>query len=316
VLVDSRGRQSIANSLWEYGCKVASGEIVDPTFYMAWYSAENGCSITDERAWADANPGLDDILDRTELATAAKRSMTGGFSESEFRIKRLNQWVTASTVALPGGMFEALGIPAQIRATKNPNAQSELAAKMIRPATDPRVIFFDGSFSRDCTALVECFLDGYLRVLDCWERPSDDDMWRVPMSEVANVVFTAVRDTNVLEVAADPFRWAKELEDWRSHDIPVLEFPTSSPQRMVPAWAAFYDAVLSGSLSHDGDVRLERHMRNMVLKVDRLGPRPVKEHRGSARSIDLGICAIGAYIRAMYYASQETSDEPLIAWGD
>ena len=317
VLVDSRGRQSIANSLWEYGCRVASGEVVDPTFYMAWYSAEDGCDISDERAWADANPGLGDILDRTELATAAKRAMTGGFSESEFRIKRLNQWVTASTVALPGGMFEALGIPAQIRAAaREPELQAKLAEKMTRPATEPRVIFFDGSFSRDCTALVECFLDGYLRVVDCWERPPDDDMWRVPMGEVENVLFTAVRDTNVLEVAADPFRWAKELEDWRSHDLPVLEFPTSSPQRMVPAWAAFYDGVMSGNMSHDGDVRLERHMRNMVLKVDRLGPRPVKEHRGSARSIDLGICAIGAYIRAMYYASQETSVEPLIAWGD
>lgn len=134
------------------------------------------------------------------------------------------------------------------------------------------------------------------------------------MGEVENVVFTAVRDTNVLEVAADPFRWAKELEDWAAHDLPVVEYPTSQPSRMVPAWTKFYDAVLAGNISHDGDARLERHARNTTLKVDRLGPRPVKEHRGSFRSIDLLICAVGAYDRATWHAAQGLS-EPLVAWG-
>ena len=43
---------------------------------------------------------------------------------------------------------------------------------------------------------------------------------------------------------------------------------------------------------------------DMALKTDRLGPRPVKEHRGSPRSIDLGICAVGAYDRATHHAAQ------------
>lgn len=315
VMTDSRGQQSIANELWEYGCRVASGEIDDPTFYLAWWAARDGCDILDEKEWEQANPGLGDILDYNELKTAATRAKTGGFKESEFRIKRLNQWVTSSTVALPGGVFEALSIPAKIKVEEDEEAKIALAAKMTRPSTDPRVIFFDGSFSHDCTALVECFLDGYMRVLGCWEKDQDDDTWRVPMGEVEHAVFEAVRDTNVLEVAADPFRWAKELEDWRANDIPVLEFPTSSPSRMVPAWAAFYDAVISGSLSHDGDARLERHVRNMVLKIDRLGPRPVKEHKGSFNSIDLGICAVGGYVRAMWHASNEAELEPLVEWG-
>lgn len=317
VMVDTRGLDSIAHEMWEYGLRVAAEEIVDPTFYMAWWSAADNADVEDPKAQDAANPGLGDILDLNELRAAARRAKSGGFKESEFRIKRLNQWVTSSTVALPGGMFEALSVPAQIKhalAAGNKDDVDLLTAHMHRDAKEARVVFFDGSFSHDCTALVEVFLDGYMRVLECWERAPDDPNWRVPMGEVENVVFTAVRDTNVLEVAADPFRWAKELEDWRANDIPVVEFPTSAPSRMVPAWAAFYDAVLAGDITTDGDPRLERHARNTVLKVDRLGPRPVKAHDGSAKSIDLLICAVGGYVRAMWHAANQAPDEPLVAW--
>jgi len=324
VMTDTRGQQSIANELFEYGLRVASGEIDDPTFFLSWWAARENSDIMDEKAWAEANPGLDDILDLNELRAAATRARHGGFKESEFRIKRLNQWVPASTVALPGGMFEALSVPAKIRALllddERPQVAkvdeiAEMTRFMQRDPKEPRVIFFDGSFSHDCTALVEVFLDGFIKVLGCWEKPQDDDSWRVPMGEVANVVYTAVRDTNVLEVAADPFRWQKELQDWEADDIPVVEFPTTSPSRMVPAWAAFYDAVMDGRISHDGDPRLERHMRNTALKVDRLGPRPVKQHTGSFKSIDLAICAVGGYARAMFHAAQDQDDGPLVAWG-
>jgi phage terminase large subunit-like protein len=300
VLVDTRGQQSIAHSLFEYGLKVASGEVVDPTFYLAWWSADDGCDIMDKRAWDDANPGLGDILDAEELASAAARAKSGGFKESEFRIKRLNQWVTSSNVALPGGMFEAL--------VMGHDHDDDL---------EPRVLFFDGSFNHDCTALLECFYDGCEQVVDCWEKPDDNDAgWRVPMGEVENRVFTHCGEKNVVEVAADPFRWAKELEDWSNAGLPVLEYPTSAPSRMVPAWAKFYDAVTGGLIHHDGDPRLLRHARNTTLKTDRLGPRPVKEHRSSGRAIDLLICAVGAYDRATWHASQEVVSEPLIAWGE
>jgi phage terminase large subunit-like protein len=298
VMTDTRGQESIAHSLFEYGLRVASGEVTDPTFYMAWWAAEDGADILDRQAWDDANPGLDDILDLSELTSSAQRARSGGLKESEFRIKRLNQWVTGSTVALPSGMFE------------------KLVMEHTHKDTDERVIFFDGSFNHDCTALIECFLDGCLQVIDCWERPEDDEMWRVPMGEVENTLFMRVGATEVLEVAADPFRWAKELDNWKTAGLPIMEYPTSSPQRMVPAWTKFYDAVLAGELHHDGDKRLMRHARNTVLKVDRLGPRPVKEHKGSPRSIDLLICAVGAYDRATWFASQEVVTEPLIAWGE
>lgn len=312
VITDTRGQESIAHSLWDYGTRIASSEIEDKTFYMAWWSAKDDAGVEDKKAWVQANPGLDDILDITELAAAAKRSRTGGFKESEFKIKRLNLWVTSSTVALPGGVFESRSVGSGMTQAKKLDAVQ--AAKDAHGPKDPRVIFFDGSFNHDCTALVECFYDGYLQVVDCWERPPDDDQWQVPMGEVEHAVFTACADTNVVEVACDPFRWAKELQNWEAAGLPVMEYPTSTPARMVPAWTKFYDAVIAGNLSHDGDPRLERHARNTTLKIDQKGPRPVKEHRGSPRSIDLLICAVGAYDRATYHAAIDRDEGPLFAW--
>lgn len=325
VMLDSRGQDTIAYEMFKYGQRVASGELEDPSFYMAWWAAKQGVDVMDEQAWSDANPGLGDILDEDELRTSAKRAKIGGLKETQFRIKRLNQWVPAATMALPAGLFEAQSLRHRIKRVMDSEeiadvAKTDLIVKIKsigqKTSTDPRVVFFDGSFNHDCTALVAVYLDGYMEVIGCWEKPADDDDWRVPMGEVENVLFAYCGANEVLEVACDPFRWAKQIEDWGAAGIPVVEFPTTSPARMVPAWAAFYDALVDGDkIFTDGDPRLERHVSNMVLKIDRLGPRPVKEHKGSGHSIDLGVCAVGGYVRAMWHAANTDKLEPLFAVG-
>ncbi len=287
VRSDTTGGDSIAYTLYQYGRLVASGEVVDPSFFMAWWEASPG-RLDEPARWAEANPGLGDILDRDEIAGQARKTLVGGMGEAEFRIKRLNQWVNASRAALPSGLLEKLRDDSQSIG-----------------ADQPIVLFFDGSFNHDCTALLAVSIEAKprLEVVACWERPLDDPQWRVPIGEVDATVRATCRDRKVVELACDPFRWAHEMEDWAAADLPVIEYPTSSPSRMVPAWAKFYDAVLAGGLSHDGDPRLMRHAANTTLKVDRLGPRPVKEHRGSPRSIDLLICAVGGYDRATFHAS-------------
>ena len=294
VRTDTTGRDSIAYTLYQYGRRVASGEIHDPSFFMAWWEAPAGCAIDDEVAMARANPGLGDILDRDEIAGQARKARTGGMGEAEYRIKRLNQWVNAATAALPSGLFEA-----------------REAKRLVAP-DEPVVLFFDGSFNHDCTALLAATIEAkpHLFVIGVWERPLDDPGWRVDISDVDRVVRETCRDRRVVELPCDPFRWAQLMEQWAADGLPVLEYPTSSPSRMVPAWAKFYDAVIGRALTHDGDPRLVRHVGNMALKTDRLGPRPVKEHRGSPRSIDLGICAVGAYDRATYWASQPPEPDP------
>jgi len=299
VRTDSTGGDSIAYQLYQYGARVASGEVDDPTFFMAWWAAPEGRALDDIAAQRAANPGYGDILDASELAMQTRRALSGGMVESEFRIKRLNQWVTGTTAALPSGAFEA-----------------RKASRVVGP-TEPVVLFFDGSFNHDATALLGVTVEStpHLFVVACWERPLDDPHWRVPIDEVDAKVRETCRDRKVIELPCDPFRWAQLMEQWETADLPVLKYATSSPSEMVPAWAKFYDAVLAGKLTHDGDPRLIRHVANMTLKIDRLGPRPVKEHRGSPRSIDLGICAVGGYDRATFHAANPPAPHPiLVAW--
>ena len=285
VRFDRSGKDSIAYQLYQLGKRIATGEVVDPTYYMAWWEpTDSNAPPTDRAAWQQANPSLGDILDPADMASA----LPPATPENEYRTKRLNQWVVSSTAALPAGLFEARKV-----------------TRTVRP-DEPVVLFFDGSFNHDCTALLGVTVEAvpHLFVVDVWERPPDNADWRVDIADVDRVVRETCRDFNVTELACDPFRWAQPMQQWEAAGLPVLEYPTTSPARMVPAWAKFYDAVIGDGLTHDGDPRLVRHVGNMALKTDRLGPRPVKEHRGSHNLIDLGICAVGGFDRATWHATQ------------
>jgi phage terminase large subunit-like protein len=105
----------------------------------------------------------------------------------------------------------------------------------------------------------------------------------------------------VLEIAADPFRWARSLQLLDGEGLPVGEYP-QSPARMQPATARFYEAVVNGELTHSGDSRLARHVGNAVLREDARGARLAKERRDSPRKIDAAVAAVMAHDRAAVLA--------------
>jgi phage terminase large subunit-like protein len=55
---------------------------------------------------------------------------------------------------------------------------------------------------------------------------------------------------------------------------------------------------MGGTLTHDGDARLARHISNSVLKADSRGSRIAKDSKSSARKVDLAVCAVMAFERA------------------
>jgi phage terminase large subunit-like protein len=167
-------------------------------------------------------------------------------------------------------------------------------------AADERVVLaFDGSWSNDSTAIVGCRIeDKHLFVVDAWERPPEAQAWVVPTEEIEAALFRALDDYDVVEVPCDPAYWRSKLMEWEEADAPIVEWaPTAS--RMTPATREFYTAVLEKRLSHDGDPRLSRHIRNAVLKEDLRGSRIVKQVQGA--KIDLAVAAIMAHSRALTY---------------
>lgn len=281
--LDSHGRDSHCYKLYKYGCRVASGEVADPTFYFAWWEPKAGAQADhrDPEVWRESNPGYDDIVRAADF-----HSTVGRTSEAEFRTKRTNVWVVGSTAALPYGTFEKLSEPDR---TVSPDV--------------PVILMADGSWSGDSTGILRISIEAkpHVDVVDLWEREDGQVDWRVPVGDVEDVIRDQARQFRVLEVGMDPFRWQRSIQILENDGLPMLEYNMASPERMTKAWKSFLDAVMDQQFTTSGDPRLLRHVEAMTLKIDAKGARPVKDSRASGRHIDLGVCAVAGIERVFWH---------------
>ena len=282
---DVTGGESVAYQLYQYGKKVASGEVVDPSFFMAWWEAPERLKHDDPEAWRLANPGFDDLVAEKDFASAVLTT-----PEAEFRTKRLNQWVNVKQAWLPPGAWE------------------NLAEEDVRLEPDDEYLLgFDGSFKNDSTCVIGIIKprheDDVYRVfrVASWEKDFQvhDDSWVVDKQAVVRTVIDFVRDNpGCVELVADTSYWQDEAYQWVDAGLPVVEFPQTL-NRLVPATSKLYEGIMSGKIRHDGDGAIQRHIDNCILKMDsRGGSRLTKDYRNPRLKIDLAIALLMAYDRA------------------
>ena len=282
---DVSGQESVAYQLYQYGQKVATGEIVDPSFFMAWWQAPPELDYKDPATWAIANPGFDDLVAESDFASAVLRT-----PEHEFRTKRLNQWVNVKNAWLPAGAWD------------------ELADETVRlEPGDEYYLGFDGSWKNDSTALVAVIMPRFdgdvFRVLRAgsWEKDFavNDDSWVIDKQAVANYVLEFVRENpGCKEMVCDPSFWQDEMYQWLDGGIQVVEFPQTLAYQ-VPATARLFEGIMSKKFVHDGDPALARHMDNCILKADsKGGSRLTKDYRNPKLKIDLAVALMMAWHRA------------------
>ncbi len=283
---DDADPDSLLGRLRDYGERVASGEVDDPSFLYEVHTAASHWDLDDpaqlRRAIAEATPA--GWLDRERIAARWEQDR---IPEHEFRRYHLAQFVRPQGGWLPGGAWDECARP-----------------EAGEPADGATVVLgFDGSYSGDSTALIGCTLEGHLFAVGVWDNPGDD-RWRVPREEVKAVVGDAVRRWKVAELAADPFGWHGEIEGWEdTYGDVVVRFETNQRKRMAEAASRFYTAVTAGTLTHDGDPRLARHVRNVVPKQTTSGVVLSKDHAESPRKIDAAVAAVVAYDRAAWHAA-------------
>jgi phage terminase large subunit-like protein len=290
--MDSTGRDSIAYSLYNYGKKITTGEVEDDSFFMAWWEDEG--DHHEEETWRKANPGFGELNSEEDFRSAVKRT-----PEAEFRTKRCNQWVSSAIAWLPQGAWDAC------------------AGEFHVKHDEEIVLGFDGSFSGDASVVVGATIPQTeeepirMFMVKAWEKSEeDDDDWRVDIRDVEETIIKFCQEhPNVREIACDPFRWQRSMQVLENMGLPIVEWPSTSPRRMVPACAKFYDAVVEKRIIHDGDPLLARHLDNAVTKVDALGPRIVKEKRDSPRKIDAAVAAVLAFDRASIGKIEEVVPE-------
>jgi phage terminase large subunit-like protein len=279
VKTESSGKDSLCYDLYNYGKRIVSGEVKDPSFFFAWYEGDESIDYRTEKSWKIANPGYGDICAADDFASAVLRT-----PEAEFKTKRLNIWTSTQTAWLPAGTWEAL----------------EDKTREPEPGEDV-ILAFDGAFSNDSTALVAWLLGGdkpHLMVVGLWERPVDaDNTWHVPVAEVEQTIINTARDSrfSVREIVFDPARWQRTFMVLDEEGLPVVSYPNSA-ERMVPATQKFYEGIVNGSFTHDGDERLARHINNCVTKQSSRGVMVSKSN--SKRKIDAAVASIFGYDRA------------------
>lgn len=270
--------ESLLGGLYQYGKDVEAGRIKDDGFLFIWHAPVDDEPKLDkrkalERALREANPAIGDFLDLDNVLADART-----MAPFEFRRYHLNQWVSAPDRWLPEGSWEAC-----VGKAKLPKKGTEI------------VLAFDGSWSGDSTAVVGATLEEHphLFVVDAWEKAPDDNVdWRVDVVDVENSIETACRRWQVRRIGCDPYRWQRSIAALRELGLPAEEWPSHQAVHMVPACKQFYDAVVEGNLTHDGDKRMTRHLANCTVKIDSRGPRIVKESKDSIRRIDLAVAAV------------------------
>lgn len=278
--------------LVQYGRKILSGEVDDPTYALMEFGPEKELSMeeyADEALWERCNPSWA-FINADEMRSNFKQMHINDFVRY-----RLGGWVQSKEAWLPPGSWDAL--------TKTDS---------IRPG-EKIVLGLDAAWKGDCTALVACRIeDMHLEVVGLWENVDDDPEWRTPQAELRQTILNAVDYFNVVELAADPWRAEILLQELDHMGINVVEFQSNSMARMGPATAGFYTSVMDKTLSHDGNPALSRHIGNAILKESGGYARISKENKASKKHIDLAVAAIIAHHRAGMYLEKPVGSPEII----
>ena len=202
------------------------------------------------------------------------------------------------------------------------------------------VLFFDGSKSRDATALIACCVeDGHMfvpKTIDgrdtIWQPdPSHDSDDEVDVEDVDNAVDHVFETYRVLGFFGDVKEWESFVKiTWPKRfadQLLVKAIPAGKDPQAI-AWdmrSHTYDFTLAVELteaeiddqmfSHDGNALLAQHVKNMRRRPNRYGVSVGKESPDSPKKIDAGVCMIGArHVRRLVLAAGSQVKRTGVVW--
>lgn len=169
---------------------------------------------------------------------------------------------------------------------------------------------FDGSKSRDATALVACDIEtGHAWALGVWERPDgpEAEHWAVPTDHVDEVVRSAFEKYDVVALFADVAYWQSHVDQWaeRYRDVLAVKagpghsvaFDMRSRTRdftraAESTAAAIADGTFTVSGSGPEGSALVRHLKNARRRPNAHGVGIGKETRESERKVDAAVSLV------------------------
>lgn len=85
---------SVGYSQTTFAKKVATGEVVDDSFFSAVYTLDDDDDWADENVWIKANPGLGVSVDIDSLRAKVEKAIVTPSDVANIRIKHMNQWIS------------------------------------------------------------------------------------------------------------------------------------------------------------------------------------------------------------------------------
>lgn len=262
---------SLCGGLYQYGKKVAAGEVADPHFGFFSWQADDDCDVTDESQWFKANPNLaEGLLDVEDMRSSVLQS-----SETSFRRFRLSQWVRSQESWLPAGSWD--------RCT----GEQKLIDRQ------PTWVGVDMALKHDSIAIVSVQKQDDLLVMQSkiWFPDGDN----VDVVEVENYLRHLHQQYELQEVAFDPAFFQRSAEVLQDDGLPMVEFPQSA-NRMVPACGQAYELIVGGKVVHDGSPTFTDQVLSAAQRMTDNGWRLSKGK--SRRKIDAAIAMVMALDRA------------------
>lgn len=245
-------------------------------------SAPDDCDYRDEAMWRMANPAIDEGY----LSIDALRNDVAMMHESEFRLYRLAQWVEGSDCWL---------------GTDGRTVWRTLHSDyQLVPGADTWV-GVDVGLRRDTSAVVvgQRRPDGVLHTTATIWKPRSD--LAIDVSAIMAHLRELDRTYHLVEVAYDPRHFELPATGLTDEGLPMVEVP-QSPERMVPATGALYEAIMREEISHDGAADYERQILSAMPTFTDTSFRLTKSK--SRGHIDAAIALVLMADRAQHPAQQ------------
>jgi len=295
------GQETVAEATWE-----------------AWLAQEEGRTRGKQRILYDARiaPPDTDMSDPDSLRAALEFV----YGDCDWKrpapnkppdVKPIMERIWSPTSSPDDSKRKYLNWPtAAYDAWLEPQQWAKLAdTKVTVDPDEPVVLFFDGSKSRDATALIGCTLDaGHVFTLGVWE-PNRTKGETVDLADVDMTVEKAFQDFRVVAFFSDvreveqfalttwPGRYKDRLKVWAAPKAtppqPVAWDMRGHSYDFAKATEACLEEILTGAFTHDGNSAVARHMANARRRPYRDAVAIGKESPDSPRKIDAAVCVIG-----------------------
>jgi hypothetical protein len=299
------GRNSVAETTWDD--YVAQQEGRTKLAGRVLYDARIAPADTDLADEASLMRGLAYVYDDCfwqKLEPIRNRIWSPSARPDDSRRKYLNQ---------PTAAEDAWTTPMAWAALANPE-------RTVEPG-EAIAVFFDGSKSRDATALIGCCIsDGHVFRIGVWEPDTAHNLDSVvPVAEVDAMVRQMADRYDVCGFFGDvqewesfvKVSWPEVFPDLLVHAAPGAKDPQTIAWDMRARTFDFTAAcelaeaeIGNSSFTHDGDSAVARHVANARRRPNRYGTSIGKESPSSPHKIDAAVCVIGArMVRRLVLAS-------------